>query len=215
MTRILPALLVGLVGLPVGSLARLAASHDRQRQPGGQIRLLEMAMGLLWALLALRLWPVHPAALPAYLALAFACVVLTVVDLHSKLLPNRITYLSFPVIGVLLLAASLTEHRLDAMVRALEATTLAGLAFLALALISRSGLGGGDVKFALTLALALGWLGWTALVIGFGFAFLLGGVAALVAVVGLRLSRKAQLPFGPWLATGALLAVLIVTVANR
>jgi leader peptidase (prepilin peptidase) / N-methyltransferase len=43
---------------------------------------------------------------------------------------------------------------------------------------------------------------------GFFGAFLLGGTAALVAVVVLRLGRKAQLPFGPWLAAGTLLAVL-------
>ncbi len=31
---------------------------------------------------------------------------------------------------------------------------------------------------------------------------------ALVAVLVLRAGRKSQLPFGPWLAAGALLAVL-------
>lgn len=165
-------------------------------------------MGAVWALLALRLWPAHPAAVPAYLALAFACVTLAVIDLRAKLLPNRITYPALPLVAALLLVASAAEHDLGRMARALEAGGLAGLGFLALVLISPGGLGLGDVKFALVLGLGLGWLGWSAVAAGFVGAFLLGGVAALVAVVVLRLGRTAQLPFGPWLAAGALLAVL-------
>jgi leader peptidase (prepilin peptidase)/N-methyltransferase len=58
------------------------------------------------------------------------------------------------------------------------------------------------------LGLALGWLGWGAVVAGFVAAFLLGGLAALTALLILRAGRKTQLPFGPWLALGTLLAVL-------
>ncbi len=208
MTATVPALLAGLLGLPFGAVARaLARRHCGQSPvPGGP--LLAVVMGVVWALLTLRLWPTHPAAVPAYLALAFVCVTLGVIDLRTKLLPNRITYPALPLVAALLLAASAAEHDLGAMVRALEAGGLAGLAFLALVLISPGGLGLGDVKFALVLGLALGWLGWGAVAAGFVGAFLLGGVAALVAVVVLRLGRKAQLPFGPWLAAGALLAVL-------
>jgi leader peptidase (prepilin peptidase)/N-methyltransferase len=45
-------------------------------------------------------------------------------------------------------------------------------------------------------------------VAGFVAAFLLGGLAALTALLILRAGRKTQLPFGPWLALGTLLAVL-------
>lgn len=208
MTAILPALVAGLLGAPFGSVARVLARRycGQPSVPGAP--LLEGVMAVVWALLALRLWPTHPAALPAYLALAFVCVTLAVIDLRTKLLPNRITYPALPLVAALLLVASAAEHDFGAMVRALEAAGLAGVAFLALVLISPSGLGLGDVKFALVLGLALGWLGWSAVAAGFFGAFLLGGVAALVAVVVLRLGRKAQVPFGPWLAAGALLAVL-------
>jgi leader peptidase (prepilin peptidase) / N-methyltransferase len=208
MTAILPALVAGLLGVPFGMVARALARRHCGRPAVPGTLLIEAVMAVLWALLALRLWPAHPAALPAYLALAFVCVTLAVIDLRTKLLPNRITYPALPLVAALLLLASAAEHHLGPMVRALEACGLAGVAFLALVLISPSGLGLGDVKFALVLGLALGWLGWSAVAAGFFGAFLLGGVAALVAVVVLRLGRKAQLPFGPWLAAGALLAVL-------
>jgi leader peptidase (prepilin peptidase)/N-methyltransferase len=204
----LAALLAGLLGLPAGTAARLLARSHCTRPVWLRPPLLEVATGVLWGLLAWRLWPAHPAALPAYLALALACVALVVVDLDSKLLPNRITYPALGLVAVLLLAASLAEHAPGRMARALAAAAVAAGLLLALAVISPGGMGLGDVKFALVLGLALGWLGWEAVLAGLLGAFLLGGVAALVALLALRAGRRTQLPFGPWLALGAILAVL-------
>jgi leader peptidase (prepilin peptidase)/N-methyltransferase len=59
--------------------------------------------------------------------------------------------------------------------------------------------------------MALGWLSWSVLAVGFFLAFLLGGVVGILAMLVLRMGRKAAIPFGPWLAAGALLGVLIGT----
>jgi leader peptidase (prepilin peptidase)/N-methyltransferase len=88
------------------------------------------------------------------------------------------------------------------------AAAVVGAAFLMLALLLPEGLGLGDVKFVPTLGLALGWLSWGTVVVGMLAAFLLGGLAAVGALLLLRRGRRARLPFGPWLATGALLGVL-------
>ena len=171
--------------------------------------LVELGMGLLWFLLALRLvdaglgW-----AVPAYLALAFVCVVLAVIDATTRLLPNRITYPAFPVVLGLLVVASAGLGDLGRLVRGLLAALAVGGFFLALALISPRGMGLGDVKLAPTLGLALGWLSWGAVVFGVFAGFLLGGLAGLGAIALLGLTRKSLLPFGPWLVTGALLGVL-------
>lgn len=162
----------------------------------------------LWAGLALRLWSSHRAALPAYLAFGFACVVLAVIDARTHLLPNRLTYPAFGVVAVLLGGASLVEGDLGRLWRAGAAAALLGMGLLGLALLVPGGLGFGDVKFAPTVGLALGWLSWGAVSIGFVAAFLLGGVAALGALLVLRRGRGARLAFGPWMAAGALLAVL-------
>jgi leader peptidase (prepilin peptidase)/N-methyltransferase len=142
-------------------------------------------------------------------------VALVVIDVDSRLLPNRITYPALGLVAVLLLVASLVEHDLGRMLRALEAAGVAGASLLALALLSPGGMGLGDVKFALVLALALGWLGWSAVLAGFVGAFVLGGLAALVALLILRAGRTTQLPFGPWLALGAILAVLAAAPLPR
>jgi leader peptidase (prepilin peptidase)/N-methyltransferase len=171
--------------------------------------LVELGMGLLWFVLTLRLvsaglgW-----AVPAYLALAFICLTLAVIDATTRLLPNRITYPAFPVVLGLLLVASVGLGDLGRLARALLAALAVGAFFLALALISPRGMGLGDVKLAPTLGLALGWLSWGAVAFGVFTAFLLGGLAGLAAIGLLGLTRKSLLPFGPWLVTGALLGVL-------
>jgi leader peptidase (prepilin peptidase)/N-methyltransferase len=176
---------------------------------GVRYPLIELGMGLLWYLLTLRLvadglgW-----AVPAYLALAFVCLVLAVIDASTRLLPNRITYPAFPVVLGLLLVASVGLGDLGRLARGLFAAMAVGAFFLALALISPRGMGLGDVKLAPTLGLALGWLSWGAVAFGVFTAFLLGGLAGLAAIGLLGLTRKSLLPFGPWLVTGALFGVL-------
>ena len=170
---------------------------------------VELAMAVLWFLITLRLAGAGLAwAVPAYLALAFACVVLAVIDATTRLLPNRITYPAFPAVAVLLLVASLATGDLGRLVRALAAAAAVGGFFFLLVLISPRGMGMGDVKLAPTLGLALGWLSWAAVAVGMFSAFLLGGLAGLGGILLLRLSRKALVPFGPWLVAGALLGVL-------
>src|SRR6266536_2983619 len=147
-STLLAVLIAGLLGLPAGAAA-LALARRHCRRPLPARPLPEVATALLWALLALRVWPSHPAALPAYLALGLACVALVVIDLDSNLLPDRITYPTLGLVAVLLLVASVFEHDLGRMLRALEAGGVAGGVLLALALASPGGMGLGDVKFAL------------------------------------------------------------------
>jgi leader peptidase (prepilin peptidase) / N-methyltransferase len=176
---------------------------------GARYPLVELAMGLLWFLLTLRLvaaglgW-----AVPAYLALAFVCLVLAVIDAGTRLLPNRITYPAFPVVLSLLALASVGLGDLGRLGRGLLAAVAVGVFFLALALISPRGMGLGDVKLAPTLGLALGWLSWGAVAVGVFAGFLLGGLAGLAAIAVLGLTRKSLVPFGPWLVAGAPLGVL-------
>ena len=118
-------------------------------------------MGLLWFAVTLRLagqglgW-----AVPAYLALAFVCLVVAVIDAATRLLPNRITYPAGPVMAGLLLAASLGLGELGRLGRGLLAAASVGGLFPLLALLAPHGMGVGDVKLAPTLGLALGWLSW-------------------------------------------------------
>jgi len=76
---------------------------------------------------------------------------------------------------------------------------------LAIFLLSRGGMGGGDVKFALVLGI---WLGWKMALLALLFAFIIGGVAGIMLMALKIKSRKDPVPFGPFMAGSALTFVL-------
>lgn len=147
-------------------------------------------------------------ALPAYLVLGAALLALSTIDLEHYVLPNRVVYPLAVAMPVLLGIASIAEGDLGAWVRAL----LGGLAsfgvLLVLHVISPRGMGLGDVKLAFVLGVALGWLGWGQVGFGLVLGFLYGAcVGVLLMALRLR-GRKDPVPFGPFLAAGALTMVL-------
>jgi leader peptidase (prepilin peptidase) / N-methyltransferase len=80
--------------------------------------------------------------------------------------------------------------------------------FLLLALSHPAGLGFGDVKLAGLLGLATAWLGWGTWYVALLAAFVCGGLAGLVLVLSGRAGRRTEIPFGPAMLAGALVAVL-------
>ena len=76
-----------------------------------------------------------------------------------------------------------------------------------MALITPQGMGMGDVKLAGLIGLVLGALAWRSVVVGAVMGFLLGGLGAVVALL-LGRRRKDTIPFGPYLAAGAVVAAL-------
>jgi len=88
---------------------------------------------------------------------------------------------------------------------ALLGVILCGGALLLFALISRGSIGGGDVKLMAMIGASLGWR-W-----GFGvlaFAQLAAAGLAICLLITRRKGRKDALPFGPFLAAFAVLAIL-------
>ncbi len=65
----------------------------------------------------------------------------------------------------------------------------------------------GDVKLAALLGLYLGWLGWTAVLLGALAGFVVQAVAALVLLAARRITLRGDLPFGPAMLIGAALVV--------
>ncbi len=148
-------------------------------------------------------------ALPAYLVLAAALVALSAIDLEHYILPNRIVYPLAIVMIVLLAIASLGDDDLDALVRGLVAGLIAFAIFFVLHMISPRSMGFGDVKLAFVLGLSLGWLGWGEVLLGLFLGFLYGAVIGIVLIATRVRQRNQALPFGPFLAAGALTAILV------
>ena len=81
--------------------------------------------------------------------------------------------------------------------------------FAVLHLVSPRAMGFGDVRLAFLLGLDLGWLGAGEVVLGLLLGFVYGAVIGLLLIAtGVR-SRRDHIPFGPFLAAGALTALLV------
>lgn len=130
-------------------------------------------------------------------------VVLSVIDAETHRLPNRIV---LPSAGLVLLARMVTAP--DHWQAWIGASLGAFACFLVLALVHPAGLGMGDVKLMLLLGAALGGAVVPALLVG----TLAGGVAGLVVLVREgRRGRRRAIPFGPFLAFGAIAIILLST----
>jgi len=69
--------------------------------------------------------------------------------------------------------------------------------------------GFGDVLLAPLLGLYLGWLNPGIVAPGLFFGFILGSIAAAITIVTQHGDSSGQLPFGPFLALGAVAAVFV------
>lgn len=128
-----------------------------------------------------------------------ALVAITAIDLQYQIIPDAIT-----VPGVLAgLVASLASHRVSWLESA-GGILLGGGLFVAVIVLSRGGMGGGDLKLGAMLG---AFLGWQAVLVALFVAVVLGGTSAVALLASRRLARKDAIPFGPFLAVGGAVAL--------
>ncbi|HUL25904.1 MAG TPA: A24 family peptidase [Streptosporangiaceae bacterium] len=185
-------------GTPAGAAAGPPASTWRPA--------VELGTGALFAVMALRFG--FSPVLPAFWFLAALAVVLAVIDLQHRRLPDPLTLPAYPVAVVLLGVAALAiSGGARHLVSALAGMAAAWLFFLLLALVYPAGLGWGDVKLSGVLGLYLGWLGATALLAGVLGAFVLASLAGLALIAAGRATRKSHIPFGPFMLASAIVVI--------
>ena len=144
-------------------------------------------LGLTWSLLSL--W--------FFIALL---IIVAFIDLEHQIIPNKVNLFGF-VSGVVL---NLFTGNLSLLNMLLGFLVSGGLLFL-IAVLSRGGMGGGDIKFGAVMGVFLGWqLALLALLI----AFVLGGLGGIVLLALKKKGRKDMIPFGPFLVLGSLVSIL-------
>lgn len=127
--------------------------------------------------------------------LAFLLVPVVFIDLEHRIIPDRIT-----LPGIALgLALSFARAGFGGLWQALVAGLAAGGFFLAVAVLSRGGMGGGDVKLAAMLGAFTDPL---RVAVGIFLGILSGGLVGLGLLATGRKRRKDAIPFGPFLAIG-------------
>ena len=126
---------------------------------------VELATGALFAGLAARMG--YAWALPAFLIFLAALLALSSIDLELLILPKKIVYPSLVLVTLLLVLASGATHDWTRLGVGAICAAAWFVFFFAMNYASPRVLGFGDVRLAPLLGLALGWLGWRYVVLGF------------------------------------------------
>jgi leader peptidase (prepilin peptidase)/N-methyltransferase len=133
-------------------------------------------------------------------------VVLLVVDWRTTLLPNAIIFPTYALLVVLIPLAALVDQDLHSLYRAGWGWLVVGGLFAVL-WWSLNAWGYGDVRLAGLLGPALGYLGWSEMLVGLALMFFLGGIGGAVLAV-VRRSVRGRMPFGPAMLLGAAIAAV-------
>lgn len=162
--------------------------------------LVEALTGTLFILVFLRFglqW-----ATPVYWCFAAALVVITFIDLDHQIIPDVISLPGIPI-GFLAVFAVPWISWSDSLLGILAG---GGSLFLVAAsyelLTKKEGMGGGDIKLLAMIGAFLGWQAVLPVIFLSSFAGSLVGVPLMLIK---RADRRLAIPFGPFLALGALI----------
>ena len=141
----------------------------------------------------------------AYFAFFSALVAVTFIDLSHQIVPDAIT-----LPGMLLGVAAASTILPPGPISSIAGLLLGGglfylVAVLSLALLKKEGMGGGDIKL---IAMIGAFLGWKGMLLTIFLAALSGSLIGIALILIKGKSRADLIPFGPFLALGAVSSLL-------
>jgi len=131
-------------------------------------------------------------------------IVLLVIDLEHHILPNKLVYPGAAVALIL----SVFVSRLEVVPSIADAAAGGGIGlgvFLLIVVLSRGGMGWGDVKMAALIGVVTGY---PLIFVAILLAVVSGGLIAWIMIITKVKSRKQSIPFGPFLSL-ATMATLV------
>lgn len=127
-------------------------------------------------------------------------IVITFIDYdHQLILDKVLIWLAGVGIVINLITTDIS------LINMLTAAVIGGGIMLIIAIISRGGMGGGDIKFAAALGL---WLGVKLTLLTIFISFILGGLCGMFVLIFRLKNRKDFIPFGPFIAISAFISLL-------
>lgn len=165
--------------------------------------IVEALTGVLFGTVAWKLGP----GLAAWAAMAFvgAMISLTFIDFDTQLLPDDIT---LPLLwaGLLLNVWGTYTDLSSAVIGAMAGYLSLWLVYWLFKLATgKEGMGYGDFKL---LAAIGAWLGWQILPLTILLSSLVGAIVGVSLIVVAKHGRNVPIPFGPYLATAGVIALL-------
>lgn len=169
-----------------------------------QYPLVELLTAILTGLVAYKFgygWHAFTAIL-----LAWSLIALAIIDFNTTLLPDNIT-LPFLWLGILVNYFGLFCSLQDSVLGAVIGYLSLWLVFHLFKLITgKEGMGYGDFKL---LALLGAWLGWQYILPIILISSVVGSVIGITLIVTKLLPRDKPTPFGPYLALGGIICLLL------
>lgn len=151
----------------------------------------------------------EPWAFAAHAVFGAALVAQSTIDLQIRRLPREVTYTAMLIGAPLLCVAAFVDDRPERIAMAALGAAIAATLMGAIHVAARGGMGDGDVRFSPLLGMFLGWQNPGIVPLGLLAGFVLGAVVGVAVMVATGGDRKTAVPFGPFMAAGALLAVFI------
>lgn len=134
-------------------------------------------------------------------------IVIAMVDFDHQLIPDGFN-LTVAALGVVYLGIRFHQAGFPALLDGVVSSLLGAGLFLLISVISKGGMGGGDMKLVAALGL---WFGWKELLLLLFIAFVVGAIVSVLLLLLRRKGRKDGIPFGPFLASAAYLVSLFGT----
>ncbi|WP_333870589.1 prepilin peptidase [Desulforamulus putei] len=135
----------------------------------------------------------------SYILLFCALLTASLIDFDHRIIPDEINL--FLILTGLLLQGL---QSFDALVSGIIGGLMGGGLLLVIAVLSRGGLGGGDIKLVTGIGV---FLGWKLLLVSLFVSFILGSLVGIAWVLFKNKGLKTAVPFGPFLSIGAIIAV--------
>jgi len=165
--------------------------------------LVELVSGLLFLAVFAKADFNWSAVLLPYLLMVTVLIIVSGIDLQKQIIPNKVIYPAIPIGLAAMGIVALARGDAGIMLRSLIGLAIGGVPLALLALALPKGMGMGDAKLAAFTGIFLGYYQLA----GFFFAFLLGAIIGVGLIIAGKGGRKSRIPFGPFLAAGALIAL--------
>lgn len=135
-------------------------------------------------------------------------VVLAVIDFKSKILPNKYV-LALSITSIIFISLA-SDFNFKTIIESIYVSISIFIAYLIMFFLSKRTFGLGDVKYSFALSLPAVFLFGISQTINMHiFAFILGGIIALVLLMSKKVSKNHAIAFGPFMSVSYFLFLVL------
>lgn len=132
-------------------------------------------------------------------------IIVTFVDIDKQIIPNGLVLIILIGSIINIFTKNFVYHRHIDLLNHIGGLLISGLIFLSIFIISKGGIGGGDIKLIGTLGFILGI---PHVFLNIFLAFILGGIISIFLLAFGFKKRKDPIPFGPFIILGCIVTIL-------